>query len=72
MRATASASFLLINNLIGVGLGAMTIGKMSDLLTPALGDGALRIALLGSLVFYLIAGVLMLVAAPRLARDWVD
>jgi hypothetical protein len=26
MRATASAAFLLINNLIGVGLGALTIG----------------------------------------------
>jgi MFS family permease len=72
MRATASASFLWINNLIGLGLGAMTIGKLSDLLTPTLGDGALRIALLSSLVFYLIAGVLVLVAAPRLARDWVD
>jgi len=72
MRATASASFLLINNLIGVGFGAMTIGKMSDLLTPAFGDEALRIALLGALVFYAIAGLLMLIAAPRLARDWVD
>jgi MFS family permease len=72
MRATASASFLLINNLIGVGFGAMTIGALSDALTPALGDGALRIALLGSLVFYLIAALLMFIAAPRLARDWVD
>jgi MFS family permease len=72
MRATASASFLLINNLIGVGFGAMTIGRMSDLLTPAFGDGALRIALLAALVFYVIAGLLMLIAAPRLARDWVD
>jgi len=72
MRATASASFLLINNLIGVGFGAMTIGALSDALTPAFGDGALRIALLGSLVFYLIAGLLMFIAAPRLARDWVD
>jgi len=72
MRATASASFLLINNLLGVGFGALTIGAMSDALTPSLGDGALRMALLGALVFYLIAGLLMLVAAPRLARDWVD
>ena len=72
MRATASASFLLINNLIGVGFGAMTIGALSDALAPAFGDGALRMALLGSLVFYLIAGLLMFIAAPRLARDWVD
>ena len=72
MRATASASFLLINNLIGVGFGALTIGAVSDALTPSLGDGALRMALLCALVFYLIAGLLMLVAAPRLAKDWVD
>jgi len=71
-RATASASFLLINNLIGLGLGSMTIGAMSDALAPRFGPEALKAALLGALTFYLVAGVLMLIAAPRLARDWVD
>jgi len=72
VRATASACFLLINNLIGLGLGPLTVGKLSDLLTPSLGSEALRSSLLAVLVFYLIAGLLMLVAAPRLQRDWVD
>ncbi len=72
VRATASASFLLINNLIGLGLGALTIGKLSDLLKPAFGDEALRMGMLAALACYLVAGLLMLLAAPRLARDWVD
>jgi len=72
VRATASASFLLINNLIGLGLGAMTIGKLSDLLTPAFGAEALRIGMVAALACYVIAGLLMLVAAPRLQRHWVD
>lgn len=71
VRATASASFLLINNLIGLGLGAMTIGKLSDLLKPDFGDESLRVSMVAALVFYLIAGLLMLVAAPRLQRNWV-
>lgn len=72
LRATASASFLLINNLIGIGLGALTIGKLSDLLRPGFGDEALRVAMLAALACYLVAGLLMLLAAPRLQRDWVD
>jgi len=72
VRATASAFFLLINNLIGLGLGPLTVGKLSDLLTPSLGSEALRTSLLATLAFYLIAGLLMLVAAPRLQRDWID
>jgi len=72
VRATASAFFLLINNLIGLGLGPLTVGKLSDLLTPSLGSEALRAGMLATLAFYLIAGLLMLVAAPRLQRDWID
>jgi len=72
MRATASASFLLINNLIGVGFGSLFIGALSDALTPRLGDGALRAAILVSLVWYLLAALLMALAARPLRRDWVE
>ena len=44
MRATASASFLLINNLIGLGVGPTADGAMSDLLKDGYGDEALRYA----------------------------
>lgn len=72
MRATASASFLLINNLIGLGLGSFVIGAVSDAMTAAYGAEALRYAMLGGLVLYLLAGVLMWLAAPALRDDWVD
>jgi predicted MFS family arabinose efflux permease len=72
VRATASASFLLINNLLGLGLGATTIGILSDALKPGFGDQALRFSMVTALGFYVVAGLLMLIAAPRLQRDWVD
>ena len=36
MRASAAASFLLINNLVGLGLGSWAVGALSDALTPDL------------------------------------
>lgn len=72
MRATASASFLLINNLIGLGLGSWVIGLLSTGLTPAYGAAdALRYAIAAGLCLYLVAGALMALASRRLARDWV-
>jgi MFS family permease len=72
MRATASASFLLINNLIGLGLGSWAIGSLSKALTPAYGDEALRYAIAAGLCLYLVAGALMALASRFLGRDWVD
>ncbi|WP_213981096.1 MFS transporter [Sphingomonas sp. dw_22] len=71
MRATASASFLLINNLIGLGLGSWVIGALSDHLAPSYGDQALRYAIAAGLCLYLVAGALMALASRRLAKDWV-
>jgi hypothetical protein len=72
MRATASAAFLLINNLIGVGLGALTIGTLSDSLTPHFGNDALRQAIQIGLGFYVLAALLLLAGSRHLAREWVD
>ena len=72
MRATASACFLLINNLLGVGFGSLVIGMLADRLTPSLGEEALRYAIVAALGFYLIAAMLMALAARPLRRDWVD
>lgn len=72
MRATAAASFLLINNLIGIGLGPTLMGVAADMMTHRFGGGdALKYATMGALVFYLIAAVLMLLAVKPLRRDWV-
>ncbi len=71
MRATASACFLLINNLIGLGLGSWVVGQLSQGLAPAYGTESLRYAIAAALCLYLVAGALMALASRRLARDWV-
>ena len=72
MRSTASASFLLINNLIGLGVGPTLIGALSELFKARFGTEALRYAAVSVVGFYLLAAVLMLLAARRLRDDWVD
>ena len=72
MRATASASFLLINNLIGIGVGPTLMGWLSDALTGTYGTDALRYAAVGCLGFYLLAAALMLLAVRPLRRGWVE
>lgn len=72
MRATASASFLLINNLIGIGIGPLLFGRISDALKASYGVESLRYAAIGCTTFYLVAGALMLIAARRLRSDWVE
>ena len=72
MRATASASFLLINNLIGLGLGSWVIGELADAIEPGYGTEALRYAIAAGLCLYLLAGALMLLASRSLGKDWID
>ena len=72
MRATASASFLLINNLIGLGVGPLLIGAVSDALKETYGTEALRYAAVAATIFYVLAGLLMLLAVKRLRTDWVE
>jgi hypothetical protein len=72
MRATASAVFLFVNNLIGIGLGNLIIGALSDGLKAEFGDESLRYAILSGTVFYLIAAGLFIVTAPRLKKDWAS
>jgi len=69
-RATASALFLLINNLIGLGGGIFALGALSEALTPVYGAEALRYSMLYSLALYALAALLMALAGPRLRRDW--
>jgi MFS family permease len=70
MRATASAVFLLINNLIGIGVGQTVMGLMADILRAEYGDESLRYSLLGGSSFYVVAAIFMLLTARRLHRDW--
>jgi len=72
MRATASAIFLFINNLIGIGAGTVALGIISDNLQARFGDDSLRYAILAGTGFYLIAATLFLASAKRLAKDWEE
>ncbi len=72
MRSTASASFLLINNLIGLGVGPTLIGALSELFKDRFGTEALRYAAVSVVGFYLIAALLMMLAVRRLQQDWVE
>ena len=68
-RATASACFLLINNLIGIGFGTFIFGYLSERMKQDYGASSLHYAILYGLGFYLLAGVLCALAATRLRRD---
>jgi MFS family permease len=72
MRSTASACFLLINNLIGLGVGPYLIGSVSESLKQSYGAEALRYAAVGCTIFYVVAGLLMLLCVARLRTAWVE
>lgn len=71
-RATASALFLLINNLIGLGGGIYALGALSKALAPVYGAESLRYSMLLGLGLYLLAALLMSLAGPALRREWVN
>jgi len=70
MRATASAVFLFINNLIGIGLGTYAIGALSDALRVQFGENALRYSIMAGTSFYIAAALLFFLAARWLESDW--
>jgi len=70
MRATASASFLFINNLIGIAFGIYFLGWLSDRMKAAHGTDSLQYSILYGLVFYLLSSALYFLGARRLERDW--
>jgi MFS family permease len=71
MRSTASASFLLINNFIGLGVGPLLMGRLSQQLKASHGVDSLRDAAAACLVFYLLAAALMLFSIRPLRAAWV-
>lgn len=71
-RATASAAFLFINNLIGLGLGTWYFGAVSDALTPRFGAEALRYAIYSGLGFYVLSAALFFLASLKLEKAWVE
>jgi len=69
MRATAAALLLLCGSLIGLGLGPVLVGLLSDTLQPAHGAASLRLALLVVVPLYLWAAAHYFAASRTLAAD---
>ena len=63
------AIMLFSSNLIGLGLGPMLVGVMSDLLRPAFGEESLRFALLMWTPGYLWAAFHLLRAGKYVQRE---
>lgn len=69
MRAMGSAILFLILNLIGLGLGPLFVGFLSDLLTPTFGEQSLRYALAITAFVAVLAALCFAMAANRLPED---
>lgn len=69
-RATALAVSLFINSAIGLGLGPLTVGLLSDSLTPTMGLGeGLRLAILIGLGAGVLSAVLYALASRYITGD---
>ncbi len=69
MRALASALFLFIINLVGMGFGPVLSGWLSDLLEPKYGEESIRYALLIITIGNVWAAIHYLLAARTLPED---
>ena len=62
-RATAAALMLILSSLVGLGLGPVAVGGLSDLLAPRFGADSLRVAMLGATAIYAWAALHFALAA---------
>jgi MFS family permease len=72
MRAGTSGTFLLINNLLGLGLGPWLMGALSVALKGQYGDQSLAIGATIGIGLYVVAALLALLAVRPLKRSWVE
>jgi MFS family permease len=72
LRATGSALFLLFFNLAGVGIGPSLVGWLSDALHGRFGGDALRMALVGISLTYVLGGLIMLCALGSIRQDMTE
>lgn len=71
-RASAAALMIFFQNIVGLGLGPVAIGLVSDLLAPELGQRALGTALAGVFIFNLGASYAYFQSAHHLAAKGDD
>lgn len=64
-RAQATAIFLMAMTLLGVGVGPLLVGMLSDFFVPSLGEESLRYALASTVSLLVLACVFLTLALPR-------
>jgi len=69
MRAFSSSILFLVLNFIGLGLGPLVVGMISDYLQPSLGEQSLRWALASTLVVSVVAILLFFKASQYIKED---
>lgn len=69
MRALTSAILFFVLNLIGLGMGPLTAGFLSDYFTPIYGDDGLRYAMLVVSAISSVGILMFFMAAKHLPRD---
>lgn len=69
MRATTIATLILIDNIVGLGLGPQFVGTASDWLRPGFGQDSLRIALLMAMLGSLISVIGFVLAARHVRGE---
>jgi predicted MFS family arabinose efflux permease len=75
MRATASSISMFVMNIIGIGAGALVVGKMSDMINFGLGLGAaegVRWALIISSMFAVVPALLFWAARKTIREEMVS
>ncbi|PQM26264.1 MFS transporter [Sphingopyxis lindanitolerans] len=71
-RATASAVLMLMFNIVGLGLGPLFVGMISDALKPEYGDESLRWALMAIIPFAVAAGIAQFAMTRHLDKDFAE
>jgi MFS family permease len=69
LRATGAATFMLVANLVGFGLGPSIVGVLSDTLAPTFGSESLQYALAVVFVSGPVAAMIFVKAAGSVASD---
>ena len=69
MRASTAALYLLISNLVGLGLGPLIIGIISDYLAPTYGVESIRYALMFTFVSSILAIIFFWIAGNTYKKD---
>ncbi len=71
-RATAAAVLMLMFNIVGLGLGPLFAGMVSDALKPEHGDASLRWALMALMPFAVAAGFAQFAMTRHLDKDFAE